>query len=1431
MKILFAVALVFMQMRFLSAGEQVLNLWSVADGYFDDPSSWSKGYVSSNCTQLSQWSFSSSTTPADRIVRFRDYDYTGDYLNITLNSGFAGSLTFDGADALFRYGAAADGDRSQWPGFVVIGDSPNLNKAIMSVKPGTKTHGVLSFSNVFAKVSYTTEQDASVVFGRGSVVFCGTNEVDAATGSGYVGIDADGVFPARNIDMSFTNVAVTATALNIGGRTTDKVCVDISGSQTSFTLCKYLYLGYNLSGAVQSGLDELRVSGGAQMIVNASRASSANGYCYIGETVQSFRTRRVVVDGEGSLFDASRSSLMRASSGGVFCVTNAGTIISCAGMYSADGVGSATGRIDVCKGGKLIAKGSSGSTCVIGSSGIGYMTLDGGSIECADDCPKKIFYLGQYASGFGTLAVLGGKMKLPVGSEIRVGLVGSGVMNVEGGEIVADKIGLATSEATGPTTNIFRQASGTITLTSNVGGISVSQGKDSRRTVKVILDGGQTSGMRIMGGGGVDVSPEAVSVLSADGGSFSGIAANSWNWPFVSGFARAELGEKGLTLNAKTFNQPITQRFTNKPGELGRLILCSEPNGQFEFRSNDSDNAELVVASTTAKFDAALTNWMTTVVVTNGSKLNLSATKKLSLSGLSIGDSVSFGNLIVGPETQISLSSISLPKAVLSLSGSFSADASYPLFFVKGELSPIQIQTVCSVPIDGSVPSGRFARIEASYDSEACETVFSLVFPVAVEPTEENVWTAAMQGGLKSWNDSANWSDGVPTSSSVVKLCASQTSPAGTVAVDDVATPLGALSFAGGDWVLAGEGTLFFVDWGGRAKIRVAEGTQRINVNISAPRGLDIVVADGAKLIFGGRVDTSAGMIEINSDKSRGVVEFAGPGSFAYSGFTHWNGTLAMFADKPFDALLPGSTFFFNGYGTLRFPGEATAEPYRLPFGLYFQGGSAGGSIWGSAEVLDNDRPIVVPPYRTSLVNGGCIVKRGEAQLVFEAAEGKRITVGQTNGKRGGNDFTTSPDRPMNIDEESGTTPSNLHSHGAINVLEGELVYRGVGESPAAPSNKEVSNPCTTFVGLRSTNDVTVAPGIVFDNVYADFGFANTSLFAVAESAILEDYPQSARRAYLCVSNNAVLRVGTLSLGAESVSGTYGDVSPCVYLEGAEIEASGAVILAAREGVSAAWNLGAGGRLFCGEEPVLWNGAVDMCLAADALFAADADLSPLGFSFGASAAGTLLVGEGAILCATGGVAEANAQALLAFDGGRLCVPDGATIDFPAAVSLEAREGGLFMDIPENETWTLADDVAGDGFVVLPGAGSLALSGVFSGGIAGGGNVVGGTLQSARIRAAYGDVTAAPTFADVSVAGRVTVELGTDAEVSWVKPYPSGIKVATFTGDIPSAECFRLSRYCGVSAETGRRITGVFTVDDGVVFVDVSDLPGTVMIVR
>ncbi|MBO7206882.1 MAG: hypothetical protein J6W10_04640, partial [Kiritimatiellae bacterium] len=104
-------------------------------------------------------------------------------------------------------------------------------------------------------------------------------------------------------------------------------------------------------------------------------------------------------------------------------------------------------------------------------------------------------------------------------------------------------------------------------------------------------------------------------------------------------------------------------------------------------------------------------------------------------------------------------------------------------------------------------------------------------------------------------------------------------------------------------------------------------------------------------------------------------------------------------------------------------------------------------------------------------------------------------------------------------------------------------------------------------------------------------------------------------------------------------------------------------------------------------------------------------------------------------------------------------------------------------------------------------------------------------QSARIRAAYGDVTAVPTFADVSVAGRVTVELGTDAEVSWVKPYPSSIKVATFTGDIPSAECFRLSRYCGVSAETGRRITGVFTVDDGVVFVDVSDLPGTVMIVR
>ena len=179
LQIVFTVVSIFMQMRFSSAAVQ--NLWRVADGYFDDPSSWSTGYVSSNCTQFSQWSFSSSTTPADRIVRFRDYDYTGDYLNITLNSGFAGSLTLDGADALFRYGAAADGDRSQWPGFVVIGDSSDVNKAIMSVKPGTKTHGVLSFSNVFAKVSYTTEQDASVVFGRGSVVFCGTNEVDAAT--------------------------------------------------------------------------------------------------------------------------------------------------------------------------------------------------------------------------------------------------------------------------------------------------------------------------------------------------------------------------------------------------------------------------------------------------------------------------------------------------------------------------------------------------------------------------------------------------------------------------------------------------------------------------------------------------------------------------------------------------------------------------------------------------------------------------------------------------------------------------------------------------------------------------------------------------------------------------------------------------------------------------------------------------------------------------------------------------------------------------------------------------------------------------------------------------------------------------------------------------------------------------------------------------
>lgn len=1401
--------------------------WTAADGYFDDPSSWKLGFVPDVHTQMCQWAMSATTTPPDRTIRLRDYVYTGDYWAIDLLSGYNGSLTFDGADGMFVFGEPNGGNRTH-PGVYVVIGGYNFNQSGMRIVPESNSHSVFAVSNFWMKLSHTDQHDTFITFGRGSAVFGGTNEADAV--GGVLDFDAGGAATGRRIDALVTNCFITAGKLDIKGACSSNVVFTVSGADAGVKVLGAFLYGYTTPGVEGMEPDEVRVLDGSELVLNTASRSDAAGYCFVGANAWTPRERRVLVDGEGSLFDASKSSLMRVGGGALFCVTNGGTL-KVRGSYSVDGSGSATGRVNVAEGGRIeYGVGRTSCTTVSGSYGTGSLTVNGGVLAPSQGCCTNVLYLGQYDGSYGEFIVRSGTVDFGDDSEASIGMVGSGLFEVSGGEVFGERIRLASSASVSPASSVYRQTGGTVTLAGGDSGIYASYVRNEGRRVAVQLDGGRITCLRMAGGGGFDVASDVISTFSADGGTFAALSPTSEEYPFFYGFARAELGEKGLTLDANGFGMLVMQRFTNKEGQDGRLVLTGKSGSFFEFGVSDSDNSYLVCASASAVMRAAVTNWLATVVVTNSMSLDLSQSGELRLEGLVLGNTRTVGNLVVGPGTRVTLSTLDVSSGWITLDGEFSSGTEYPVLTVTGEMPQDDVQAVMRAGISGDFPAGYYPVFEPLYDEESGCTVFTLVFKESSEPSVANVWQGASGESATLWNEPANWSGGTPDGADVVTFSSGSQDAAKSVTVADAAAPLGALSFAAGSWSISGAGSLFFENWGANSRITVAEGEQTVSVDVEAVSGLSITVAEGAKLVLAGDVDVTGGPLKVNEDKSPGVVEFAGGRVTAYPDITHFNGTMDFHSAEAFDGIYLGTLFNFGGSGTLRIRGDADDGAYRLPFGFCFLGGdAAGGTRWGSGQVLDNDRPLVFPMYRTSIVNGGCIVKRGKASAVFETMAGRKLYVGQTNGIKGGNDSQTSPDRPFDIDERTGTTRQDLHSHGAINVLEGELVYRGVGGSDPAQGDMEVSNSSTTFVGLRTTNDVTVVPGIVFDNVYANFGFAATSVFAVAENALSDDYPESAKEAYLYVTNGAVLRAGVLRAGYCAVSGVRGEVAPTVYIDDGAVETSGDVHLSARQGVSASWNVSGAGALLAGSSSVIWNGALDMLVSGGSLFASDAAGSPLGFSFGEAASGTLLVSEGSALCATGGVAVAGAAATVAFDGGELRVPDGASVEFPSAVSLEARAGGLLMDIPQGETRTLACDVAGDGFVTLCGCGTLVLSGVRRCGIGGSGTVRGGTLKGARIQASP-DGGESLVFDGTAISGRIRVELDAGEDFRWTKPYPTGIEVARFTGTVPSADAFRLSK-SGVSDVTGRRVYGVFTVEDGVVRVDVSDAPGMVLICR
>lgn len=1368
--------------------------------------------------------------------------------SVNMQPGYDNTLDFDGAGVTLVHGDVPEGmnDRNVVDVFFCEngsgGDYRWFNCGV-----GDKRHSAYLWSNAWFRIShrqmtpgFKERLDAvnGIDFGRGRFLWGGTNLADMV---GTTTVNA-GVSNGGRTEMTITNSTVVFNALDWQGRIARSTLL-VDGPDARMVVLRHANLGFAAS-STQPGTNLFTVSGGATMQVDATGAASSD--FTVGAGAVSPQSSVLTVTGAGSLIDCSASNRgMKINDGGALVVTNGG----CARMKT----GLSISKVEGNPGGVIRVAGeySSLEFGAEGGSGEAVLTVDGGEESVFEQTGGRTksnhqgrrisVYLGQNGGRCGTLRISGGTFDMGEGGThglLRVGMAGSGTLDVSGGSIVGcGNIALAERDgATGLTTNVFRQTGGYVEALDS--GVTCNKAADAKRHVFIELLGGTLCAYRISGGAGADNPEKDHTEFYADGGTLISGPNGLYHvtYPFFYGFNRVELGEKGLTLSVRgTCN--VKQRFTNRKGATGRLFVTGNSACQIWFEGPDGgDNAELVVGGATARIGNAMTNWQTTVVVTNGACFDVSAVDRLSLKGLTLGSAVSPGTVRVAPTNRVSMAAFAFEKAIINLDGAFLRDTDYPLFTVEGQIDGDGILAWRSADVTGAVPSGCVPRFSFTYSEADDATTVTLRIEESVEPDRQNVWSGAAGGQSAFWGNPDCWSDGVPTASSRVELSSGDSAPV----IDVPVAALGALAFTSlRDYVISGDGILFFEDGNVDAVIDVAGGDQRIDVPVGSVRNLSVKVADGASLTFGGKIVTSSGGLIVNGERTSGRVVLEGAGSAFGSGITHCGGVLDVSSAEVFGAAVDGlGNYTFKGYGLLRVAGDPAEDPYRLPFGFLFQGGSSANTTWGSAVVIDTDRALVVPPYVTSMTGGGSLVKFGRAPLVFETCGDTVLTLAIANGTAAWNNAQLPQNSVFTYDETTGKAVSDKKAYGGVNVYEGELVYRGADDTIPTDASSVVRNGFGTVIGFRTTNSVDVTPGLVLDRVYADFGEKKHSANAQSDLSYVSlaqdahdlngPFPHAATNAYLALRNGSTLATGRLRVGATTFdSSGFLHVSPRIVVDGSTLRAVTGIDFAARAKVHADWRVGNGSTLLSGTNAVVWAGEAHVSVGGGSFFSGTGD-GPAAIALGADARGTLSV-TGGSRAHIGDVTAADGAAVeFIFDGGSLSgCADGGTISFPDAVALSAGADGLHINVPAGETWTLGRSVAGSGFVTLGGDGTLALSGKVTAGFAGGGTVSGGMIENGRLRADVSGASGVPTFVGTEFSGRVEVDLGLGS-APLARPYPTDVEVASFTGCVPPVSAFRRTG-AGVGAD-GRRLFYVFKIKDGVVTADVVD-NGLTLIVR
>ena len=894
---------------------------------------------------------------------------------------------------------------------------------------------------------------------------------------------------------------------------------------------------------------------------------------------------------------------------------------------------------------------------------------------------------------------------------------------------------------------------------------------------------------------------------------------------FIYNFSTVKLGTGGFTAYSVHPLQAysVTQRFTDAPGEEGRLSFASQyPNLAYTLKDSASDESYLVASKAVVKM-AVGANHYSHVVVTNGSTFTTQGgAMSLTLRGLTLGNAVSAGTLALDVGDAIRIEGpVSLVNGVITYSSELPVGTHTVFTSTAATAEEIENWLLgVGFRIDG-LPEGMFLNY-ATAEGEGV-TSFQVVVRETLPDLDDN---------LRLTLDGSEAKD----------------------VVLDGEKDVGTISFTAGGYTISG-GSLVFVrtTQGGLIDSQVGENVIASPLWLTdfGPDPITVHVSEGSTLTIAGRI-LGGGIIKTGAGK----LILSNAGNRMPAGVVVNGGTVS--ASDPL--ALGGSAQSDNhsklADGTLEIAGNES-------------NGVPGSPLDIESSVSETKAVVVKADVDATLRLGGdgetgaSLFKRGEGALAFQVDGDLTLNVKS--------DHATSLTKDTVLEfPASGEGPDV--PRGSINVTEGELAFRaGKGNPKLTVPGKAANGDARQCLYLTYPYaDAAADPKFVLDGVGLEStGHATHFANCLTAANSPKVHPE------LHVTNGAYMSVWMFS--ASESSNKAGLDSKAVFDNGAlytqafYANAGGTIV------VTNHYEFRNGSGLYVTAQNQ-FQGPLVMVFdrskyarnaqgdVADTLaLSKEFNTTTIGKIISLSFANGSLFAVGAINRNSG---TASALAEVSFDDSEwFCGDADKTIPSTTMnVVTTAGEGGLVMAPPAGRTWTWVGPLEGEGGLVKKGAGTvlfgrriylgkehedpatlkcmgvndvqsgtfalaegavgaagakfhvaeealLDLGGVEQSGltVSGNGTVANGTLTRASV-AVDSNAAEAPLldFANgLDVSGRMTLDFGEVSE----QVLSSEVAVARYTGTLPTGLSFRVK---GRTAD-GKPVSGTVRVADGVIY--------------